>query len=114
MKIKHVKTGKFLGEKVKEAKSIFDRTLGLMFSSEMKGFDGLLLSPCPSIHTFFMRYSIDVIFLDKSFQIIKIIRGMKPWRMSALYSKAYYGLELNSGTIDESISEGDQLEVVHV
>ena len=114
MKIKHIKSGKYLGSEIKEAKSFGDRTMGLMFKTTMDGFDGLILSPCPSIHTFFMRFNIDVVFTDKNFSIVKIIRNMKPWRMSGMYLKAFYGIELPSGRLDQSIIEGDQLEVIYV
>lgn len=114
MKIKHIESGKILGNDIKEAKSFTDRTMGLMFKKEMDGYDGLLLSPCPSIHTFFMRFNIDVVFMDKSLSIVKIIRNMKPWRMSGMYFKAFYGLELPSGSLDYEFKEGDQLEVMHV
>jgi uncharacterized membrane protein (UPF0127 family) len=114
LKIKHIQSGKILGNEIKEAKSFGDRTMGLMFENRMNGFDGLLLSPCPSIHTFFMRFNIDVVFTDKNFSIVKIIRDMKPWRISGMYFKAFYGLELPSGSLDQEIIEGDQLEVIHV
>jgi uncharacterized membrane protein (UPF0127 family) len=114
LKIKHSKSGKLIGSEIKEAKSFMDRTVGLMFKNSMNGYDGLLLSPCPSIHTFFMRFKIDVIFMDKSYSIVKIIRDIKPWRMSRMYFKAYYCLELPSGRLSLEINEGDQLEVMHV
>ena len=75
-------------EKVKVAKSFKDRLIGLMFAKSLGEYNGLLISPCRSIHTFFMRMSIDVIFLDKNYKIIKIIRRMKPWRVTGIYFRA--------------------------
>ena len=80
-----------------------------MFSSDMFGFDGLLIKPCNSIHTFFMQYSLDVAFLDKDLKIVKIIRNLRPWRITGLYLKANQVLELKAGTLDNKIVEGDQV-----
>ncbi|MFT6068557.1 MAG: uncharacterized membrane protein (UPF0127 family) [Bacteriovoracaceae bacterium] len=96
----------------KEASSMLSRMKGLMFSKEMKGFDGLFIKPCNSIHTFFMNYPIDVLFLNKEMEIIKIKRNLRPWRMTRMYLSAHQVLELNGGSLDERILEGDKLEVI--
>ena len=62
-----------IAEKVKMADTFYLRTIGLMFSKGLDGFDCLWLKPCSSIHTFFMRYEIDVMFVDKKMKIIKVI-----------------------------------------
>jgi uncharacterized membrane protein (UPF0127 family) len=89
------------------------RVIGLMFRKSPKG-DGLLLDPCNSIHTCFMRYPLDVIFLSKTNQVIKVIRNLKPWRMTWIYLKASKTLELPAGKLPSDIREGDTLEVKHV
>lgn len=101
---------KIISNKVKVADSLKDRLIGLMFLDDMIGFDSLLLKPCQSIHTFFMKYPIDVIFLDKNFNIIKVIKNMKPWRVSGFYFKASQVLELRAGSIQELESlEGEEI-----
>ena len=57
--------GEIVCSKVKLANNIYDRLLGLMFKKQLNNFDGLLIKPCNSIHTFFMKMNIDVIFLEK-------------------------------------------------
>ena len=96
----------------KRAQTFAERSVGLMFSKSMKGFDGLLIRPCNSIHTFFMRYSIDVVFLAKDYTIIKVIRNLRPWRMSWIYFRSKQVLELKGGSLPEHIKKGQKLEVL--
>ena len=99
---------------VKHANTFMSRLLGVMFIKEMKGMDGLLLDPCNSIHNFFVRFALDVIFLDKNYKVVKVIRNFKPWRMTRIYFTACRVLELPAGTLIEDIKKGDQLEVLGV
>lgn len=102
-----------LCKNMKRAESIEDRMLGLMFKKTIhEGFDGLLIKPCKSIHTFFMKFPIDVLFIDKQFKVVKIIREMKPWRISGLYFRSEQVLEMYSKTIPDNLTVGDQLEVI--
>jgi uncharacterized membrane protein (UPF0127 family) len=94
---------------VKEARSFQDRLIGLMFKTKMSGFDSLLIQPCNSIHTCFMKYPIDVLFLDESNKIVHIIKLMKPWRFSSLYLKSKKVLELYGGILPENIKVGDEV-----
>lgn len=97
---------------LKVADDFFSRLIGLMFKSEMIGFDGLLIKQCNSIHTFFMRYKLDLVFLDKELKVVKVIENMKPWRATLMYFKASQVLELKSGTLNNRIIKDDQLEIV--
>jgi uncharacterized membrane protein (UPF0127 family) len=101
-----------IAENAIEASSMLSRMKGLMFSSGMDGFDGLFIKPCNSIHTFFMNYPIDVLFLNKEMKIVKIKRNLRPWRMTRMYFNAHQVLELKGGTLDDRIIEGDNLEVL--
>ena len=100
----------YLGRKIKIAKTFWSRFLGLMFSKDMADFDGMLISPCNSIHTFFMNYSLDVVFMDSKFNVVKIIRNLRPGRLTGLYLKASQVLELKAGTLNEKIAVGDKIE----
>jgi len=111
MKVFLVKDSKPICENVKIAQSFVERSLGLMFMDEMRGFDGLLISPCNSIHTHFMRFSLDVLFLSTENKVVKVIKNMKPWRMSWIYFSANKVLELPAGTLPEGISPGDEVEI---
>ncbi len=107
-------TGELVATNVKTADNPYTRVMGLMFKGNMNGMGGLLLDPCNSIHTFFMRFSIDVVFISKNDVVIKVKRDMKPWKMSWLYIKARKTLELPAGSLPVSIKEGVQLEVISV
>ena len=97
---------------VKIASGFVDRLIGLMFRKEMNGFKGLWLKPCNSIHTCFMRYDIDVLFLDKNNKIVRIFRSMRPWRMTRIYFTVSSVLELKGGVLNDNVKEGDLLEAI--
>ena len=95
--------------RVRKTESLFDRIRGLLGSKSLSQGEGLLLAPCNSIHTLFMRVPIDVVFLNKKNMVTKIIRAMQPFRFGmALNSSSV--LELMAGQADRSgIEPGDQL-----
>ncbi|WP_105199900.1 MULTISPECIES: DUF192 domain-containing protein [unclassified Pseudoalteromonas] len=71
----------------------------------------LLITPCSSIHTMWMNYSIDVLYLDKEKRIVAIKRDLKPWKFSAC-SEAYNLIELLSGQVDYwGFKEGNIIEI---
>ena len=104
--------GEIVSHKMLIANSVMSRMKGLMFSFELPDCDSLLLAPCNSIHTFFMLYKIDVIFLDKNFKVIKVIYDLSPWRVTWFYFKAHQVLEMKAGTMKKDIKAGDVLEAI--
>lgn len=114
MKIQISYGEKILSHNILIAESLVDRLIGLMFREKLIGSDGLLLDPCRSIHTFFMRYSLDIIFLSSDDRIVKIIRNLKPWRMTWIYFRANKTLELPAGKFPVELQEGDYLVVKNV
>jgi uncharacterized protein len=103
----------YLGKNIKTAKTFWERLLGLMFAKDLVGFDGMLITPCNSIHTFFMNFDLDVVFMDKNFNIVKIIRNLRPQRITGLYLNASQVLELKAGTLSEKIVVGDKVECLN-
>ena len=88
------------------------RARGLLGRSGLEGGEGLLLKPTFSIHTFFMRFAIDVVFLDKSGSVVDVVRALKPWR-AATRMRARAVLELGAGEADRvGIRVGERLEAV--
>lgn len=81
---------------VHRADHFFSRLAGLLFMPPLRADQGLLLVPCGSVHTAFMRYSIDVVFLDRAGVIKKIVPQVKPWRAAACPG-AHQTLELAAG-----------------
>src|ERR1700758_1607997 len=85
------------------------RMRGLLGRSSLPAGEGLLLQPAPSIHTAFMRFPIDVIFLDRSRQVVKLVETLGPWRMAST-RRAHAALELAAGqAAARGIKLGDRL-----
>jgi len=75
-------------------------------------FDGSRLLPLMWMHMFFMRFAIDIVFLDKSDRVLRINHQLKPWRVSSMVFGARRALELEAGAAARSGTvEGDQLEL---
>lgn len=81
---------------VRRADRFASRLAGLLFSPPLPPGHGLLLVPCASVHTAFMRYAIDVVFLDRAGRICRIVPRLAPWRAAATIG-AYQTLELAAG-----------------
>ena len=83
---------------------------GLLKRSGLAPGEGLWIVPCEAIHCFFMKFTIDVLFLSKSKQVLKAKPSVKPWRVAACL-KAHSVLELPEGQIASTgTCAGDQLE----
>jgi len=104
--------GEVICKKMVVASSLFDRMKGLMFSLDLPDCDGFLIAPCNSIHTFFMLYKLDILFLDRNFVVIKSLYGLSPWRMTWIYFRAHQVLEMKAGTMKKNIQEGEKLEAI--
>jgi uncharacterized membrane protein (UPF0127 family) len=86
------------------------RNKGLLGRKGLAPGEGLWIVPCESVHTFFMQFPIDLVYLDRNNRIKKVRASVPPWRLSACLS-AHSILELPSGTIRESQTQaGDTLE----
>ena len=72
--------------------------------------EGLWIVPCPMIHTFFMKFAIDVLFLDKDLRVVRVLEGLKPWRVSPWVFRAHSVLEFAGGALQGSVRAGDCLE----
>lgn len=82
------------------ANGFWQRFKGLMLSKPLPTDRALLISRCSSVHTFFMRYALDLIYLDNDNRVVKLVRGVKPWRMSWGGTGATQILEMTTGGID--------------
>lgn len=90
----------------------FPRMRGLLGRRTLPAGEGLLLRPAPSIHTAFMRFAIDAVFLDSEMRIVKLAAHLRPWRTAAA-SRARAVLELSDGEIARRVLEVDaQLTVL--
>jgi uncharacterized membrane protein (UPF0127 family) len=102
--------GTILAEKAEVADTSAKRRTGLLKHSGLEPGEGLWIAPCEAVHSFGMKFAIDVVYLDRKKRVRKIRKEMVPRRLSACLS-AHSVLELPVGMIESSRTEpGDQLE----
>lgn len=102
-----------IADKITVADKFWARMRGLMGKKDLKQGEGLLLAPCNAVHMMFMRFPIDVIFMDRDFIVVKILESFKPWRVSPVVRVAFQVVELMAGTAsDKGIKTGDKLSII--
>jgi len=82
---------------LQRAESTPRRMIGLLGRSSLPAGHGLLITPCKQIHTWFMRFAIDAVFLDREQRVVHICSDLRPWKLSPMVWKARSVLELASG-----------------
>lgn len=93
------------------ANTVLKRMVGLLNRRGLSEGDGLLLDRCYGIHTFGMRFPIDVLFLDKELRVIRAVPALPPFR-TCVVKQAIYVLELPVGSIQRTqTSAGDQMQM---
>jgi uncharacterized membrane protein (UPF0127 family) len=86
-----------------------DRRRGLLGRQSLGASEGLMLSPCVAVHTAFMRFPIDVVFVDADGRAVRVVPQVRPWRMTASL-RARSVIELPAGTAAAAdIQVGDML-----
>jgi len=99
-----------LADRLEVANQGATRRKGLLGRSGMEIGEGLWIQPCEAVHTFFMNFPIDLVYLDRAHRIRKVRKGVPAWRLSACLS-ACSVLELPSGCIEATQSRrGDKIE----
>jgi uncharacterized membrane protein (UPF0127 family) len=108
--VKLSRTGAVVATRCRHATGTIDRMVGLLATSDFGRGDGMLIEPCKQVHTCFMGYPIDAVFVDAENRVVAC-DPLKPWRFSALRLKARKVLELPYGVSQElGLSPGDELE----
>lgn len=93
------------------ANSVLKRMVGLLNRKALAQGEGLLLDRCYGIHTFGMRFPIDVLFLDKELRVMRAVPALPPFR-TCVVKHAVYVLELPAGSIQRSqTGAGDQIQM---
>lgn len=102
--------GTVLASRLEVASSGKKRRKGLLGRNGLSHGEGLWIVPCESVHTFFMRFPIDLVYLDRKNQIKKVRSNVAAWRLSACLS-AHSVLELPAGTVRATdVRRGDILD----
>ena len=95
--VRNAQRGTVLATRARLASSIVDRFVGLMGRKRVEEGGGLLLTRSASIHSFFMRFRFDAVFLDKENRVVKIVPAMRQWRIAFGGRGAKDVLELPAG-----------------
>jgi uncharacterized membrane protein (UPF0127 family) len=105
------KNQKTIAPQVLFANTTWTRIKGLLGKRALPMTDVMWIKPCNSIHTFFMKFPIDVVFTDRNLIVKKVVRHVAPGKMIFAFS-AHSVFEFAAGALDlHSIEEGDQLHV---
>jgi uncharacterized membrane protein (UPF0127 family) len=100
-----------LGDRVQIAGNGRDRRKGLLGRECLNSGEGLWIVPCEAVHTFGMRFAIDLVYLDRKHRVIKTRSQVRPWRLSACLT-AHSVIELAPGTIRKTRTmRGDMLQL---
>lgn len=91
------------------ADTFLKRLMGYMFRKEPHH-EALMIKPCNSIHTFFMKFNIDVIFVNKNMEVIKKVENLKPGKVIMPIKDAWAVIEGKAGKF-KSVDIGDRIEV---
>jgi uncharacterized membrane protein (UPF0127 family) len=109
--VRNITRGVILADSADIADTSEKRRTGLLKHMELKQGQGLWIIPCESVHSFFMKFTIDVLYLDREKKVRGMRPKMKPWRLSACLP-AHSVLELPAGTIEQTGTQrGDQLSL---
>lgn len=108
--MRNLTRGTLIGDSVSLARTGAERRTGLLKHGGLGLGEGLWIVPCEAVHTFFMKFAIDVLYLDRKRRVKKTVSELMPWRMS-MHLPAYSVVELPVGAIADSATvAGDQLE----
>lgn len=102
---------RILASRVLRARTALSRARGLLGRGAMAPDEGLWITPCSMIHTFFMRFPIDALFLDAEGRVLRVLEDLRPWRLSPWTLRATSVLELAGGALQGAAGPGDLIEI---
>lgn len=104
--------GTYLADHAKVADSFISRLVGLLNRKSLALGEGLLIVPCNSIHSCFMRFTFDAIFINENMEVIYIIESMAPFKFSPVIKEAKSVIELPAGVVRQTKTEpGDIISI---
>ncbi|HBG07424.1 MAG: hypothetical protein A2075_00905 [Geobacteraceae bacterium GWC2_58_44] len=102
MKALNLNSGRELAGRLSVAATLFSRAKGLLGRQALAQGEGLLIRPCKGVHTFLMKFPIDVVFLDKNDRIVETVENLQPYRMTRVLLGSTSAIELPAGTVSAS------------
>jgi uncharacterized protein len=113
VRVENVTRGTVVADRVRVARSLGDRSVGLLGRDGLALDEGLWIERSPSIHMFFMRFPIDAVFVAADGRVTKVVTNLKPWRVVWWARGARDCLELAAGAAAHSGTQpGDELRMV--
>lgn len=107
-------TKETLADNVIQAQNFLDRIKGLIGKKDTPSNSAFWIPACPSIHTFFMKFALDIIFTDKSFKVISVFHSVSPGKIILGGRKSFHVFELKAPKLKtHSTKKGDILNVVY-
>ncbi len=94
--------GTVLAEHSGRVRNPVSRGLGLMGKKGLPSDGGLIIEPCSGVVSFFMRFPIDVVFLDSESRVVHLIEDLRPWKASKIVRASKLVVELPVGTISRT------------
>ena len=110
-RIVNERTGETIAASAWEAHWPWTRMLGLLGRSGLARDRAIIFRHASSIHTVFMRFSLDVIYLDRDGKVIQTVRSLKPFQFSAAKG-AHVVIEMQAGCLPEDVIVGDRLSMI--
>ena len=111
LELVHERTGRVIASRIELAVTRQTRRVGLLGRSSLEPAAALVLAPCCMIHTAFMRFSIDVLFIDRQGLALRVVHGLTPWRAAGSL-RAYAAIEMAAGVLRRhTINTGDRIHL---
>jgi uncharacterized protein len=112
LEIRNLTRDSEVAARVRPADRAWSRMVGLLGRRRLARDEGLLLTPCTSVHTFLMFFPIDILYLSREHVVVKAVSALRPFRLSACLKGSHSILELPAGVIEASGTQvGDRLAV---
>lgn len=102
--------GSVIADQVRVADTYFTRLRGLLGTKKLERGEGLLLTQCSSVHCFFMKFTIDVVYLSKDMVVLGT-ETLRPWRIGKWVRGTVHTLELAEGVAVPGLKKGDRLVI---
>ena len=110
--IKNITQDTIIAVQAEVAGTAFKRARGLLGRASLLPQQALVIPHCQSIHMLFMKFAIDVIFIDKNNKIVGLVSGIKPFQFSPIFWKSTCAIELAAGRIEATQTQlGDKITI---